>query len=294
MTDDTLRSQILSDSEKRAEYDNFLFSRRQLLQKQTTYGNSSIHTFKYGTVIKVPKEPEVAEWLQWYRHAVQDIISERKVASGTGYWGELENDLYSAVRAAYYGPEIESSAFLPDCFEAEERSIEQTPEVLHLVSGRDLLGIVCVSDDVSMLPHGSVGKLNPNVSQFCENKDTVIMPMPASPDGSGDREFSGLNSGDYVPDAYRDLEVHISGQLIATASRDPPGCSEDCIHVRLGSHRQELSAERKDSSSTSAEFSNLLGTIRGLGTTSEEGSCDVYDRNGSRTHVIMIHRTLLV
>ena len=67
---------------------------------------------------------------------------------GTGYFDVFERDFYSAIYAAYYGPEIQSMELLPDCFEAEERSSYETPEVLHLVSGRDLFGMVCLANKV--------------------------------------------------------------------------------------------------------------------------------------------------
>lgn len=309
---DGLGSQILSDSEKRADYDIFLFSQRQIFEKQAGVRNSPVYAYRHSSYVAVPKQSDVVEWLEWYRLVVGDVISQRKVASGTGYFGELESELYSAIRAAYYGPVIESASHLPDCFEAEERSGEQTPEVLHLVSGRDLLGIVYIADSVPLLSHGSVGKLDssslkyPQPRQFRQDINTKIVSV--SPEGFDNNEFHGEHCDDHVPDAYRDLEVYISGRLMATATRDPPGrhhiknatagCSEDCIHVFLGSGRDKTYRRAKDPAGfmpyTTAGSSNLLGTIRGLGTTSEEGSCYVYDNNGAKTHVIMKHRTLLV
>ncbi|CAA7393567.1 unnamed protein product [Spirodela intermedia] len=304
--------EILSDSEKRADYDSFLFSQRQILEKQPGVGSSPVYAYRHSSYVAVPKQADVVEWLEWYRLAVGDVISQRKVASGTGYFGELENELYSAIRAAYYGPVIESAGHLPDSFEAEERSGEQTLEVLHLVSGRDLLGIVYIADSVPRLSHGSVGKLDssslkcPQPRQSHEDINTKIISV--SPEGFDSNEFHGGHCDDHLPDAYRELEVYISGRLIATATRDPPGdhhiknatagCSEDCIRVFLGSSRDKAERREIDPAGvmpyTTVGTSNLLGTIRGLGTTSEEGSCYVYDNNGAKTHVIMKHRTLLV
>ena len=69
-----------------------------------------------------------------------------QVLRGNGYFDVLERDFYSAIHQAYYGPVIELVDFLPDRFEAEERSAFETPEVLHLVSGRDLFGMVCLAN----------------------------------------------------------------------------------------------------------------------------------------------------
>lgn len=90
---------------------------------------------------------------KWYRYALHDILSEKRIVSGSGYFDILERDFYSAIHAAYYGPDIESVNLLPDCFEAEERSAYETPEVLHLVSGRDLFGVICLADKVPELSH---------------------------------------------------------------------------------------------------------------------------------------------
>lgn len=53
-------------------------------------------------------------------------------------------ELHSAVRRAYLGPKLEdlSSGALPDAFEADERAAPDCPDLLQLVSGRQLLGAV--------------------------------------------------------------------------------------------------------------------------------------------------------
>ena len=53
-------------------------------------------------------------------------------------------ELHSAVRRAYLGPEIEEleSGCLPDAFEADERAEGTCPDLLQIVSGRQLLGAV--------------------------------------------------------------------------------------------------------------------------------------------------------
>ena len=54
------------------------------------------------------------------------------------------SDLNAALRRAYLGPklDLEEPHQLPDCFEADERSSPGTPELLELISGRQLLGVV--------------------------------------------------------------------------------------------------------------------------------------------------------
>lgn len=61
------------------------------------------------------------------------------------YWWVWEADLDSALTTAYLGPSLDhlSSGELPRCFEAEERASSHiSGDVLHVVSGRTLLGTV--------------------------------------------------------------------------------------------------------------------------------------------------------
>ncbi|KAK9265453.1 hypothetical protein L1049_010787 [Liquidambar formosana] len=142
--------EILSDSEKRAHYDGYLLSQRKLVQKHSRQG-STLYAYKsHRTTVR---QMEVVEWLKWYRLAINDILSEEKVVVGSGYFDVLEGEFYSAIRAAYYGPVIESWDLLPDRFEAEERSVYGTPEILHLVSGRDLFGMVLLVNKYPELSH---------------------------------------------------------------------------------------------------------------------------------------------
>jgi hypothetical protein len=99
---------------------------------------------------------------------------------------------------------------------------------------------------------------------------------------------------DRLSDAYNDLELHVCGKPVATASRmrecncidKIDAMSEDHIHVFL-------LVDQLDSFNSVRE-QVLLGTVTGLETSGEEGSCTVHDANGTKTHMIMKHRTLLV
>lgn len=277
--------QILSDIEKRAHYDRYLLSQKVVVQRGSKQG-SAMYTYESYEVTE--KQMEVVEWLKWYRDAINDIVSEKRIIDGTGYFDELENDFYSAINAAYYGPVIHSMDFLPDCFEADERSVPGTPEVLHLVSGRDLFGKVCVAEKVLQLSHA---------------RNEVSLEVGYTSHGSGTQIRS---SDDNTCDAYKDLELHISGKVIAVAKRVPPksyvtGMSnEDCedrIHVYINLHEDHMisgSDFNKDDEDNTAVSKMYLGTIIGLGTSGEEGYCYLNNNCGVKTHVVMIHRTLLV
>lgn len=302
--------QILSDSEKRAHYDSYLFSQRKLLQKQS---REDVTFYVYNSHVSTYKQLEVVEWLKWYRSAIKDILSEKQVVVGTGYFDVLERDFYSAIHQAYYGPVIESIDFLPDRFEAEERSVYETPEVLHLVSGRDLFGMVCVVNKFPELSFCSKQKLNSPTSMnlgICQSGENECMSMSFNGGNENDFENSQLknwNAEDHKLHAYIDLELHVYGRVVALATRVPPkGYSngiekkedEDRIHVFLNSYECPENISKgftKVTVSGGVVGSRIpLGTITGLGTSAEEGSCFVYNSSGTKTHVIMKHRTLMV
>ncbi|KFK30367.1 hypothetical protein AALP_AA7G252000 [Arabis alpina] len=293
--------EILSDSEKRGYYDKYLLTKRMVMWKDSRQGGFMV--YKYRTRLSLSQEMEVVEWLKWYREAIHDIVLEKRVVSGTGlgYFDELEEDFYSAIRAAYFGPDIESVELLPDCFEAEERSVYETREVLHLVSGRDLFGMVCLVDDFLELSSVCSEKLalssfmDSDMSQEVEKGNYDMVGLRTS-------HILFSRSRNDVSDAYKDIQLHISGRVVATAIRVPPkGYYEkkqnegdnDHIHVFLSSDEgSNLGAESSPRNESEARV--LVGTISGLGTSPDEGSCHFYDANGAKTHVIMKHRTFLV
>ncbi|KAK4347889.1 hypothetical protein RND71_034228 [Anisodus tanguticus] len=215
--------------------------------------------------------------LKWYRQTVNDILAEKRVVSGSGYFDALERDFYSALHLAFYGSEIESD-LLPEYLEAEERSVYETAEVLHLVFGLTSLA-----------------------SDLCHSLENIPMKMHSETAGTGSDQNELRSSNYHTSDAYRDLELHVGGRLVAVATRVPPRSRSngiqnegfgDCIHVYLNSHEVQ-SFPKNNSMDFGLKSTIPLGTITGLGTCPDEGSCDVYDKNGVNTHVIMKHRTLM-
>ncbi|XP_008440348.1 uncharacterized protein LOC103484827 isoform X2 [Cucumis melo] len=296
--------EILSDPKKRAHYDSFLIAQRRLIKKRCSYGSISNVCKPYQTTFK---QMEVVEWLKSYRIFINGILSERKVVAGTGYFDVLERDFYSAMHIAFYGPTIESMELLPDCFEAEERSTYETSEILHLVSGRDLFGMVCFAEEVPKVASATSGKSisstssGLDITQTIENASSCL--KLTREEGFKLPQASMVNESD----AYKDLELHICGKVIAWASRLPPKFhaesmedrnNKDQIHVFLSSNDELI--HNSDgysidfSSGDAAEARIPLGTIVGLGTSEEEESCFVYNKCGTQTHVIMKHRTLMV
>lgn len=246
---------------------------------------------------------EVVEWLKWYRQTINDILSERRVTSGSGYFDILERDFYSAMHAAFYGPEIESMDLLPDRFEADERSVHTTSEVLHLVSGRDLFGMVCLAKKYRELSNARTEKLASSSLCSVQLADNTSGKLHSDANkGKDDFQDHSICTDYQLTDAYRDLELHLSGRVVAVATRVSPECedggSDDQIHIYLTSCEDRLHARRPYPEDTPTGFSGgdrvPLGIIKGLGTTSEEGTCYVYTNGGMKTHMIMKHRTLLV
>ncbi|KAI3441022.1 J domain-containing protein [Psidium guajava] len=296
--------EILSDAGKRAHYDRYLWTQKKLVQKLSKEYSVS---YVYRSHTTVYREMEVVEWLKWYRYAINDILSDNKVVTGTGYFDILEGDFYSAIRAAYYGPWIDSLDLLPDRFEAEERSFHENLEVLHLVSGRYLFGMVCLVNKIPELASALHDKLNYYQSvgrgelYMRNNTDTSINYRTQANADMSQTETSSIN---YASDAYKDLELLISGRVVATATRLPPQSycngirnddADDRIYVFLNSCKDWMDNSQGYLSSIGCGVgSTPLGTIVGLGTSPEEGSCFVYDSSGTKTHVIMKHRTFLV
>ncbi|KAK8918622.1 hypothetical protein KSP39_PZI021693 [Platanthera zijinensis] len=292
--------QILSDSERRAHYDIYLFSKKVLKKKS---GHCSV-MYTYKSPVAISKPDEVVEWLEWYKHVIHDIVTRKKVATGFGYFDELESELYSAIHFAYHGPVIDSMNMLPNSFEAEERSLPETSEVLHLVSGRSLFGIICTIDKVPELSHPYSEKLSP----FETSEDGAFdycckEMMPVNTRLPGEECFEELKVGTNRnhTDVYSNMELHISGKLVATATRSP-NCklkdspipdNEDHINVFLNLNGNTYTNLADPQNSNAIGSKILLGTITGLGNNAE-GICSVYDRYGQKTHVIIKHRTFLV
>ncbi|XP_073118708.1 uncharacterized protein [Henckelia pumila] len=297
--------EILSDPDKRAHYDHHLLSQRTFVERNSKRDPIIYNYNSYGSS---GKKMEVVEWLKWYRYTVNDILSERRVIAGSGYFDILEKDFYSALHLAYYGPEIESLDLLPNCFEAEERSMHTTSEVLHLVSGRDLFGMVCLASRYPELPHAYNVKLKSHISSLVQSADNVGRQLQSDDDGHKDlqKQYNNIDYGLSDSDAYRDLELHISGIVVAMATRMPPkNCNglqdedtEDQIHVKLTSNEELLHGGQVFPGKKLADpyiGSGIpLGIIKGLGTSTEEGTCSVYNSTGTKTHTIVKHRTLMV
>ncbi|KAK8952645.1 hypothetical protein KSP40_PGU012128 [Platanthera guangdongensis] len=271
---------VLSSPERESRYSRRRTLRRKVLKKKS--GHCSV-MYTYKSPVAISKPDEVVEWLEWYKHVIHDIVTRKKVATGFGYFDELESELYSAIHFAYHGPVIDSMNMLPNSFEAEERSLPETSEVLHLVSGRSLFGIICTIDKVPELSHPYSEKLSP----FETSEDGAFdycckEMMPVNTRLPGEECFEELKvvTNRNHTDAYSNMELHISGKLVATATRSPNGKlkdspipdNEDHINVFLNLNGNTYTNLADPQNSNAIGSKILLGTIIGLGNNAE-GIC---------------------
>ncbi|KAJ9670537.1 hypothetical protein PVL29_026830 [Vitis rotundifolia] len=171
--------------------------------------------------------------VKWYRFAINEISPEKKVVAGSGYFDVLEGEFYSAIHAANYGPLIECMDLLPDRFKAEKRSEYETPEVRHLVSGRDLFGMVCIVKTIPQLSHTCNEKLTSFASLGLGMHQSVgdarISMNSDAAEDAGTSQMQAKNIKYHTSDAYKDLELHVSGKVVAVATRIPPKSYYDGI-----------------------------------------------------------------
>ncbi|KAG5053680.1 hypothetical protein JHK85_006190 [Glycine max] len=99
------------DSQKRAHYDMYLLYQKKLMHMYSGQGSKLQIYTSQATAFK---EMEVAEWLKWCRLTINNILAEKKMVVGSGYFDVFGRDFYLAIHAAYYGPKIQSMELLPD------------------------------------------------------------------------------------------------------------------------------------------------------------------------------------
>ncbi|KAG2375936.1 Subtilisin-like protease [Vigna angularis] len=251
-------------------------------------------------------------WCRIYEICRIEAVARRKFSLKRG--GE-ENayELYfvSPLHLAHYDMYLLRWKLLNGYFDAEERSSYETPEVLHLVSGRDLFGMVCLANkvpEISTISNEMLASFRSFHSGPCQSVTNVNDYRKA--ERSDDFEaYQGLGSktSSIVSDAYRHLELHISGRVVATASRTLPRCCSDVMQTEdTEDHIQVFLNLYEDPKHIMSDFWKgylangavgrriHLGTISGLGSSPDEGCCYVYNDKGTKTHAIMKHRTLMV
>eukprot|EP00249_Psilotum_nudum_P022177 c28405_g1_i2 orf=236-1576(+) len=322
---------ILSDPQKRAQYDAYLTLRSNSSTPTSfdsgTQGNSDGRGKVNGDNVQGIEfgEIEVVEWLKWYRQMVVEAVNKKEIGVGEGFQEYLRGELHAALKVAYFGPYANEIDTLPDCFEAEIRTDCGVPDILHLVSGRQLFGLVRQEcEGVKVLTEGQkilLGKTKlDKLMNDCSAKKCFINERVADKISTLDdlsRKESQLEVGfrysmDTDLTAYASLELHLFGKLVAKATRTPPNisygslkdrCDQISIYLCRESSVSSLDDEERvftsnlcssDSSGLDKTRPELLGTIYGLSTSVSGGKCTVCAPNGKETHVILQYRTPLV
>ncbi|KAL3134000.1 hypothetical protein ABBQ32_008439 [Trebouxia sp. C0010 RCD-2024] len=216
--------QVLSDDRQRQLYDLSLKS-----------SSSPIHNAaKQGTRPNSTATEQEGEWVPgagWFAWATR--TPQAPAANQVDKLrAELRNEFNAAVRHAYLGPRVEvGTDQLPEAFEGEERSIAGVGDVLQLVSGQQLLGVVRERQD-ARLP-GAVGALDRELARHLDSGTTNSSAPSAehdsddisSPFSSAHSRHSGTEQAQqgrawYTgPPTSPILELLLEGKPVAVAVR---------------------------------------------------------------------------
>lgn len=253
-----------------------------------------------GVVAPVAEPSEAAgdsdcvEWLRHYRWVVTQLVHHPQLGQGDGFEERVRGEVHSALRKAYFGPTVRSPT-LPSCFEAEERAQPGgVMDVLHLVSGRQLLGVVRQVGGFFLPEEEKAAGFLPfdrgGAAGFSATSGPGASFRGTRESSCGRQTVKGGNSVEDVSGASVDLELHLFGKVVAKASRKAgKGPRLDEIFVHL-SGEPEDDEEQPVNSDTNSDI--LLGSIRGIG--SSANSCAVHDAQGKKTHFILQHWTPMV
>lgn len=295
--------QILSNPEKRARYDAYL-------QECLKSGEKSHNPEIKRNINLVNRDMEVVQWLRWYRSMAMTMIHQHEIGTGKRFHDEFRANLHEALKRAYFGPHLYDDDALPDCFEAEERAEATELEVLHLVSGCNLIGAVLQVGPAGLLKegmpklvplcHSQLGQSSP--PSFMGVVDTSYQNKVTALQESGKlTEHKLRGPEDRDQSAFVDLELYLFGNLVARATREHSKSGDgsvlhvdrmDEITVYLCGDQfpRDHKTDKEDESGENLQ-DVLLGTILGLNTTEFGGKGRVYSPSGEQTHVIWQFRT---
>eukprot|EP00897_Mesotaenium_endlicherianum_P006304 jgi/Mesen1/5701/ME000288S04912 len=239
--------------------------------------------------------PDAAEWVRHYRSlvaralhgapAIEEGFQEPAggVLSNVPHVGglarsarrQVAGELHGALRAAYYGPPLEEQfvalPVLPARFEAEVRSdVEGTADVMHVVSGRTLLGIVRErrgrrggsADELPLLPLEELQQGQQQQQRrrggarvrLREEGPGVKIPTAMARETAAVAGGASSSGGPNDP-SFVTLELEINGQIVAEAHRArvrPPPSSSDATFGSASPSPSSSGSTCTSSSSSSA------------------------------------------
>eukprot|EP00850_Spirogloea_muscicola_P015205 SM000114S24168 [mRNA] locus=s114:296090:298708:- [translate_table: standard] len=268
--------EVLSEPRRRAIYDAQASPARSQSSSSASAAPSSSYHHNAGEA-SISQEwdtggSDVAEWLRYYRVLVTRAVHTTAIPGAPGrrdlrasIEDRVHGELHAALKRAYFGPPLEVGLELglPACFEAEERSHISVPDVLQLVSGRQLLGavreyhrvgiescgtaaqtLVTAQDPGSSslletVEEGGAGtapeKRLEGVEERCAGQEWSRRGEPRAAGGAACSVQATQDNSQRREAAFAALELELHGKIVAVATRE----SLSSAQLREGSHTLE-------------------------------------------------------
>lgn len=303
---------MLSNSRQRELYDLSLHSSSSTVHAAANEG--ARQTGPTGNEIQGEWVPG-AGWFAWATRPA----SQPKAGQVDKLRAELRTEFRAALRHAYLGPRVDVSfGELPEAFEGEERSVPGVSDVLQLVSGRQLLGVVRQRQDAHLT--GAAGRIG---QEHLRHLDSGARPSqqsschPSCSHSSSASADSDLASQQLQSEASQAaaaispvLELVLRGQPIAVAlkqrnqpkqglSTEPTSASDHSAQQhrqrQAQSNAEQSSAEGNESGCNSAEPWTCIYAMDGsVLAAAHEDKLYKNGAAGPHTHTILSGQTPLV
>jgi len=191
-------------------------------------------------------DAEAERWLRWLYEFIGGVDAPQS-ALVRRYHGAA---LRSALIEAYLGPWVEVEQGFPPCFECEERNAGLTGihEIMHIVSGRQLLGLVRFQQQAQLgtSQPDTTGALHSGSGPPCQlprslgephtGNRTIVSELPPSSRAAQPKPSAPRSTPPHT-NADSPLEVTLGGRVVARAVRTPAGVSAavaEAVHGTAG------------------------------------------------------------
>lgn len=284
---------VLSNNRHRELYDLSLNSGSASVQYAAEEGSRQAeHRFRQGEEEWVPG----AGWFAW----ATKQSTKPNASQVDRLRAELRTEFNAAVRHAYLGPRVRmDTGELPEAFEGEERTVAGVGDVLQLVSGRQLLGVVRERHDAKL--QGSTGLLD---REYLRHLDSGATSCNATDHQSETMHDHQCNSGQPENSVSSILELVLQGKPIAVAlkqHRQPfsphahaPSTSSS-HSIRQQAHIWQPASQGAQCNGKSAEPWTCIYAMDGsVLATEQEGNVYKGGDTERHTHTILTGQTPLV
>ncbi|DBA75412.1 hypothetical protein WJX77_006042 [Trebouxia sp. C0004] len=295
--------QVLKNSRHRELYDLRLNSTSASVQRAAEEGSRQAdQQFHQGEEEWVPG----AGWFAW----ATKPPTKANASQIDRLRAELRTEFNAAVRHAYLGPRVRmNTGELPEAFEGEERTVAGVGDVLQLVSGRQLLGVVRERHDAKL--QGLTGLLDTEYLQHLGNGGTTCNTGHQSETMHEHQSTSGQPESSGAADPVSPiLELVLQGKPVAVALKQQSQPVRPQAHARSTSSSQNTrqqahvwqhnGAEQPASQGAqcngkSAEPWTCIYAMDGsVLATEQEGNIYKGGDTGPHTHTILTGQTPLV